>query len=287
MKMIDELLVEPEKIPAPKIPENWVFVVADRAFDEHIFSWRRLTLGVLKELWVFYNKLPRIEGRPKKTRADARVLPTWQEWIGSKGIDRTTAFRHFRALGWLPPTEVLPTPPLLKGKFNVIYADPPWQYDNSGLGGAASKHYMTMPIDEVIGLKDKDGKTIQSCCAEDSVLFMWATNPFLKDAFDVIQAWGFSYKTNLCWLKKGRATYGKLGFYVYGKHELLLIATKGSFLPEGEKPISIVEAAKGKHSRKPDEFYEIIQKMYPQGKYLELFARRKYNDLWKTWGLEI
>ncbi len=172
------------------------------------------------------------------------------------------------------------TPPLPEGKYSVIYADPPWKYDNSGLAGAAREHYNVMNLDEICGLPvaDKTG--------ENSVLFCWATNPFLEDVFRVINAWGFAYKTNMCWQKEGRATYGKLGFYVYGKHELLLIATKGSMLPK-YIPESIVIAKKSEHSRKPDEFYGIIEKMYPAGKYLELFARKKHNENWEVWGLEV
>lgn len=179
------------------------------------------------------------------------------------------------------------TPELPEDIYNVIYADPPWQYDNAGLGGAASKHYETKPIEEIRNLKDKKGRTIQDCCAENSVLFLWTTNPFLEDAFEVLREWGFEYKTNFCWTKEGRATYGKLGFYVRGQHELLLIAIKGSMLPQGELPESIIKTKKSKHSTKPIVVYSIIEKMYPKGKYLELFARKKHSEKWTVWGLEV
>jgi len=171
------------------------------------------------------------------------------------------------------------TPELPEGIFDVIYADPPWQYDNAGLGGAAEKHYSTMPIEDICKLPIP--------IAENSVLFMWVTNPFLEDSFQVINVWGFDYKTNLCWIKEGRATYGKLGFYVRGQHELLLIATKGSMLPQGELPKSTIKAKKSKHSTKPAIVYSIIEKMYPKRKYLELFARKKHSKKWTAWGLEV
>lgn len=172
-------------------------------------------------------------------------------------------------------------PPLPKGKYNVIYADPPWQYDNSGLLGAASKHYETMSIQELSELP------VNAVVPNNAVLFMWVTNPLLEECFPVLKAWSFEYKTNMCWAKQGRPTYGKLGFYVRGQHELLLIATKGSMLPGGDLPNSIISEAKTKHSQKPNCVYAIIEGMYPKGKYLELFARNvKARKNWSFWGTE-
>lgn len=173
-----------------------------------------------------------------------------------------------------PKTPALPT-----GKYNVIYADPPWEYRNSGLGGAAKQHYPTMSIEKLCEM------AIAGIASDNAVLFMWTTNPLLAECMPVIEAWGFQYKTNICWVKQGRGTYGKLGFYVSGKHELLLICAKGSFLPEFLPP-SVYESEKGKHSKKPDGIYGLIEKMYPKGKYLELFARATRNN-WKSWGNEV
>jgi N6-adenosine-specific RNA methylase IME4 len=101
----------------------------------------------------------------------------------------------------------------------------------------------------------------------------------------VMAAWGFEYKTNFCWVKD-RSTYGKLGFYNYGKHELLLLGIKGSFLPNDDSlTSSVITESKSEHSRKPDLFYELIQSMYA-GPYLELFARRK-RDGWESFGNEV
>ncbi len=97
---MDEIILS-EKIPTPEIPKKWNFNEADKHFDSHIFNWRRLTSKVLSELWVFYNKLAR-PGKRTDLVANATRLPTWDDWIKSKGIDRTTAYRHFKALGWLP-----------------------------------------------------------------------------------------------------------------------------------------------------------------------------------------
>ena len=162
-----------------------------------------------------------------------------------------------------------------KGQFNVIYADPPWEYKNSGISGAAANHYPTMPTEEICNIKVPS--------AENSVLFLWVTNPFLKEGIQVCERWGFEYKTNIVWVKE---TAGQ-GFYVKGQHELLFIAVRGNFRPDDSIYIrSVVEANRQTHSEKPMQFYEIIEKLYPNGKYLELFARSKRPN-WEGWGNEL
>jgi N6-adenosine-specific RNA methylase IME4 len=169
---------------------------------------------------------------------------------------------------------------LPEGVFQVFYMDPPWQYDNSGLGGSAENHYRTMAVDEMLAeLRELD---FASRVAPDCVLFLWATNPLLPDALRLTDELGFKYKTNLTWVKN-KPTYGKLGFYVYGQHELLLIATQGSMLPKGEKPTSIICSDVKGHSRKPEETYGIIEQMYPNTKKCELFARERHEG-WEAWG---
>ncbi|MBC8273810.1 MAG: hypothetical protein H8E40_02420, partial [Chloroflexi bacterium] len=114
------------------------------------------------------------------------------------------------------------------------------------------------------------------------VLFLWTTNPIVPDALRLIDELGFKYKTNLAWVKN-KPTYGKLGFYVYGQHELLLIATQGSMIPKGEKPASVIYADVKDHSRKPEEAYEVIDRMYPDTRKCELFGRKKHEG-WEVWG---
>lgn len=124
--------------------------------------------------------------------------------------------------------------------------------------------------------------------AENAVLFLWVTNPFLQEAFKVISAWDFEYRTNMAWVKQNLIRPG-VGFYVRGRHELLFICTKGTFVPDqtGKEPIgSVIEANVGEHSQKPDIIYKIIESMYPEGKYLELFAR-KTREGWTSWGNEL
>jgi N6-adenosine-specific RNA methylase IME4 len=183
---------------------------------------------------------------------------------------RWTAIR-----GELPP----PTPPksveLPEGKYDVIYIDPPWQYSNSGISGAAENHYPTMTIEQLGELK------IPS--ADNATMFVWVTNPILFEAVPLIEKWGFEYKTNMVWIKD----IAGQGFYVKGQHELLLICVKGNHRPDDSLYVrSVVQHPRLEHSQKPEVFYEIIEKLYPKAKYLEMFARNK-REGWTSWGNEI
>ncbi len=166
-------------------------------------------------------------------------------------------------------------PPLPADIFDVIIADPPWQYYYP-LRGAPESHYPVMTDEEIFALKIPTAK--------DAVLFLWATNPKLPVALEVVKAWGFEYKTNLVWVKDKIGT----GYYVRGQHELLLICTKGKIPPpiEENRFPSVLFAPRKEHSAKPDEVYEIIEAMYPNRRYLELFARNKREN-WTSWGLEV
>ncbi|HEY3379563.1 MAG TPA: MT-A70 family methyltransferase, partial [Armatimonadota bacterium] len=167
----------------------------------------------------------------------------------------------------------------IQGRFPVILADPPWQYENSRLNGAPDDHYRTLSTQELCAFP------VSEVATTNAVLFLWVPNPLLEDALAVMRAWGFRYVTNIAWLKD-KATYGKLASYVYGKHELLLIGVRGNHLPrEGSLPESVLMAPKGVHSAKPVDVYALIEGMYG-GPYLELFARRQRAG-WKVFGDEV
>jgi len=165
------------------------------------------------------------------------------------------------------------------GLYSVIYADPPWQYNNSGFDGAPDDHYPTMPTDAICALPVAERLATNAAC------FLWVTNPHLEDGLRVLRAWGFEYKTNLVW-PKDKGTH--LGFYAIGYHELVLIGTKGAAAPERENiGKSIIDGARREHSRKPDEMYARIERMYPAGRLLELFSRRApHSERWTVWGNE-
>jgi N6-adenosine-specific RNA methylase IME4 len=114
------------------------------------------------------------------------------------------------------------------------------------------------------------------------MIFLWATVPMLKQALEVMKAWGFDYRSHAVWYKEVMGT----GFYFRNMHELLLLGRRGDGLgapvPEN-RPGSVIVEKRGKHSEKPVIFYEIIERMYPNQKYLEMFARR-IRDGWSSWG---
>ena len=170
-------------------------------------------------------------------------------------------------------------PSLPEGIFDVIYADPPWKY-YLPLRGAPDAHYKTMSTDDICNL-EVEGVSIQEKIADNAILFLWATNPQLKGAFEVMEAWGFTYVTNMVWVKEKWGT----GYYLRGQHELLLIAKKGKIPPPVEevRPSSVLNAPVREHSRKPDEVYDIIETLYPNRQYLELFSRNE-RDGWEMWG---
>ena len=162
-----------------------------------------------------------------------------------------------------------------ENKYRVIYADPPWSYNdkqNIEVLGGAEKHYTTMPLDEICALPIP---------AEDNaVLFMWVTSPLLEDSFKVINAWGFKYKSSFVWDK----VVHNMGHYNSVRHEFLLIATKGSCTPDVKKLFdSVVSIERTEHSRKPNEFREMIDTLYPSGGRLEMFAREAPEG-WDVWG---
>jgi N6-adenosine-specific RNA methylase IME4 len=165
--------------------------------------------------------------------------------------------------------QALPT-----GIFDVILADPPWEYDLQKRGSTLG-HYETVALERIFSL------AVPS--AEDAILFLWATNPKLEDALQVMEHWGFKYKTNMVWVKDKFGT----GYYFRGQHELLLVGVKGSIgVPEEQnRPSSALCSDRREHSQKPEEVYSIIEKMYPNGKFLELYGRNKRLN-WEVWGNE-
>ena len=166
--------------------------------------------------------------------------------------------------------------------FRVIYADPAWNYndkqDSPQLGGAA-KHYDTMSVKELSELP------VNKISERNSVLFLWVTSPLLEDAFKVISAWGFKYKTSFIWDKIKH----NMGHYNSVRHEILLVCTKGSCTPDNKKLYDSVQSIErnNNHSEKPIEFLNIIDDLYNYGNKLEMFCRTIKKDNWYGWGNEL
>jgi N6-adenosine-specific RNA methylase IME4 len=169
-------------------------------------------------------------------------------------------------------------PPPMEGKYRVIYADPPWSYGNSmpEYFTEQADHYPLMSIDDICELPVKD------LAENNAVLFLWATSPILEKAFSVISSWGFKYKSSFVWDKIKH----NMGHYNSVRHEFLLICVRGSCQPDVQKLFDSVQSIeRTEHSRKPKEFRNIIDTIYPNGKRIELFARETAEN-WEAWGNE-
>lgn len=187
----------------------------------------------------------------------------------------------------LPSPKEVKTLPLPKGKYQVIYADPPWAYDvdlSSGATRSPENNYPVMNLEKI----KEFGNKIQEISAENCILFLWITAPKFNWLFETLESWGFDYKTNLIWDK----VKPNLGHYSSVRHEILVIAGKGKCAPTCDgKTIQSIDSVQSiekspKHSAKPEKFYEIIEILYPNSKKIELFARNKRKG-WDSWGNEV
>lgn len=159
-------------------------------------------------------------------------------------------------------------------RYPVIYADPPWRYQHSETESRAIENqYPTMELQNICEL--------QVPAHDDAVLFLWTTAPKLEEGLQVLNAWGFAYKSCAVWDKQKMG----MGYYFRVQHELLLIGTRGSLpTPEGsERPRSVFTFPSGEHSAKPQKVAEYIERMYPDYPRLEMFSRSP-REGWDSWG---
>ena len=171
-------------------------------------------------------------------------------------------------------------------KYKTIYADPPWQFQNR-TGTVAPEHkrlnrYPTMKLEDIMKLPVGD------VADEKSHLYLWVPNALLPEGLQVMEAWGFEYKTNLIWektRKDGEPDGRGVGFYFRNVTEILLFGIKGEknrTLDPGRSQVNLIRAMKKEHSRKPEEFIDLIEKC-SNAPYLEVFARGN-RDSWDMWG---
>ena len=175
----------------------------------------------------------------------------------------------------------------IKGRrFATVLADPPWQFQNR-TGKMAPEHkrlsrYGTLRLEDIINLP------VGEVVANTAHLYLWVPNALLLEGLRVMEAWGFTYKTNIVWhkvRKDGEPDGRGVGFYFRNTTELILFGIRGKnarTLSPGRRQVNIIKSIKREHSRKPDELYAIINACSP-GPYLELFARGTRKG-WVAWG---
>ena len=171
-------------------------------------------------------------------------------------------------------------------KYNIIYADPPWQYKSkeclakkSILNGDINTHYKTMTLEDIKKLD------VEGLSNDDCLLFLWVVSPMLKEGFEVIDSWGFTYSTvAFVWYKERTNP----GHYTMSECEICLVAKKGNIpTPRGNRnERQFISELRRKHSQKPDEIRNRIWRMFPDQKKVELFARQSTPG-WDVWGNEV
>ncbi len=173
-------------------------------------------------------------------------------------------------------------------RFATILADPPWRFANR-TGKMAPEHrrlgrYGTMTLDEIMDLP------VASIAQPTAHLYLWVPNALLAEGLEVMRRWGFTYKTNFIWYKvrqDGGPDRRGVGFYFRNVTELVLFGTRGKnarTLEAGRTQPNLIATRKREHSRKPDEFYQVVETCSP-GPYLEMFARHGQPGWWQ-WGNE-
>ena len=188
-------------------------------------------------------------------------------------------------------------PEFPKKKYQVIYADPPWdyggkmQYDKTTIKdeniGFRKKIFISSASFKYPTLKLKQLKMldVSAIAADDCLLFMWTTGPQFANSIDLGNSWGFEYKTvAFVWDKM----IHNPGRYTLSQTEFVLAFKKGKFpTPRGARNVrQLISVQRGKHSEKPEEVIQGITKMFPEQEKIELFARKNYEG-WDNWGLEI
>jgi N6-adenosine-specific RNA methylase IME4 len=175
-----------------------------------------------------------------------------------------------------------------KRSYGAILADPPWQFTNR-TGKMAPEHkrlnrYPTLTLQQIKEIP------VALVAAERSHLYLWVPNALLAEGLQVMEAWGFQYKSNIVWhkIRKDGGPDGRgVGFYFRNTTELVLFGVRGSLrtLAPGRRQVNIIKSMKREHSRKPDELYDIVEACSP-GPHLELFARGKRKN-WDQWGNQV
>lgn len=171
-------------------------------------------------------------------------------------------------------------------KYQIIYADPPWNFDAWSKKGdvkSVKNHYGTMKSYDIKALP------VKQLADDNCVLFMWVTFPTIREAFSVIDAWGFTYKTcAFTWIKinkKSSTPFWGMGYWTRSNAEICLLATKGSPKRVSAAVHQVIFSPVEQHSKKPDEARERIVKLCGDIPRIELFARQAAES-WDCWGLE-
>ena len=177
---------------------------------------------------------------------------------------------------------------MIKKKYNIIYADPPWHYNARNNAGTrfsrgVHSHYPTMSVDEICSLP------ISDIAADNCALVMWVTFPRLSEGIKVLEAWGFRYVTvAFNWFKtnKSGTPFFGIRYYTKSNSEIALLGIKGKMKPVSNFVSQVIVSPREKHSKKPDIVRDKIVELFGDYPKVELFARQT-SDGWDVWGNEV
>lgn len=266
------------ELARPQLPINWDYDKSVKKVSGMLVSWRNITGDILMELWVARELLSK-DG--VYSRDNCPTSKTWNDYCLETGLAKRTANRWLSR--WTTKEEDKNPPPLVIDKHcNIIYSDPPWRYAFSETTSRKiEQKYPTMDMKQL-----KEYKTEFN---DNSLIFMWATAPKLKEALELLDAWSFEYKTHAVWDKEKIG----MGYWFRGQHELLMVGVKGKFSPpqQENRVSSVFRIPRTKHSAKPERIMELITEWYPKHIKFEMFRRGKLTEYmiknnWKAWGNE-
>jgi N6-adenosine-specific RNA methylase IME4 len=229
--------------------------------------------NVAKAVGLDRRTLDRIGEVMAAAEADPEMGDLVTEMDGGRKVNG--AYRKLKRRRAVAAIEAEPLP-LPSGPFHIIVADPPWPYENRADDGThrGQVPYPTMTLDAICSLP------VASLSHDDAILWLWTTNAFMEQAFGVVRAWGFEPKTILTWAKERMGT----GDWLRGQTEHCLMAVRGRAVVTLTNQTTLLHGPVREHSRKPDEFYSLIEALCPGSK-VELFAREA-RDGWTRWGAE-
>ncbi|MBA7590627.1 hypothetical protein ES708_32754 [subsurface metagenome] len=260
---MNDLIVIKEK---PVIPEKWDYNNSIIKCNNLFKKVREMGAEALTEFYIAYIILT--EDSKKKI---GRKYPNnnFEGYCEDIGIDKKTGYNWLHKYFKLPLRIVeISTIPPPEGQYNVIYADIPWEYDvdlSRGTTRSPENNYPVMDLDKI---KKFGEEIVKKISYVNCILFMWITAPKLNWMNDVLEDFGFEYKTNLIWDK----VKPLMGHYSSVRHEILIIAGKGICSPICDgKTIQSIDSVQSiekspRHSEKPEEFMRIIEKLYPHQK---------------------
>lgn len=272
-------------VPFQSDAHSWEYDRSVAKMRPLVARWKNVTVEMLDEL---YRAREALDARGKRPNGRS-----WQGYLDDIGLAPRTVHRwlaHYdpvnKCLLEKRPQAEPQEPRLIEpqpGKYNIIYADPPWKYSNSATRAAANNHYQTMSIKELCELP-----VASEIAADDAVLLLWVTFPFLKDSFEVIDAWDFDYKTvAFVWVKtnKSGSLFLGIGNYFRSNAEICLFAKRGAGIEPLQRPINTHLHRRLRHSQKPEIFKNIIVETFGDLPRIELFARGTSLG-WSGWGHE-